>query len=186
MKRYPDIQVQLTLNDRFIDLIEEGFDITIRISTPSSDGALTTQVLAPIHRVIYASPEYLKERGEPAYPSELNQHDCLEYGHLATRSQWRLLDKESKPLTVSLRCKGCSNNGEVLREEAIAGVGITLLPTFIIDQALKSKQLQIILPDYCPLPLTAYLSYATNRHLSTKIQLLTAFLQDWFRQPSWL
>ena len=186
MKRYPDIQVQLTLSDRFIDLIEEGFDVTLRIATPSADDALTTQVLAPVRRVICASPDYLKEKGEPSHPSELAQHDCLEYGHLATRSKWRLLDEEGKPLNVSLRCKGYSNNGEVLREEAIAGVGITLLPTFIIDQALKSNHLKIILPNYCPLPLTAYLSYATNRHLSTKIQLLTVFLQDWFKQPSWL
>lgn len=67
----------------------------------------------------------------------------------------------------------------------IAGVGIALLPTFIVDQALRAGQLSTLLTDYCPPPLTAYLSNATNRHLSTKIQILPAFLQDWFEQPAW-
>ncbi|MGC1310395.1 MAG: LysR family transcriptional regulator [Phormidesmis sp.] len=185
MKRYPDIQVQLTLNDRFIDLIEEGFDITLRIAELSDNEPLITKILAPASRVICAAPDYLKARGTPACPDELRSHDCLKYGQLATHSQWQLTDKNGKQISVNLSCKGYSNNGEVLREEAIAGVGIALLPTFIVGEALKKGQLVAILPDYCPPPLTAYLGYATNRHLSTKIQLLTAFLQDWFQVSSW-
>ena len=185
MNRYPDIQVQLTLNDRFIDLIEEGFDITLRIAELKTDEALVVKPLASIHRVICAAPRYLNERGTPRHPSELQQHDCLSYGHLAATSQWQLRDENGKPLTIDLRCRGYSNNGEVLREAAIAGVGIALLPTFIIGQALRAGQLTTLLTDYCPPPLTAYLSYATNRHLSTKIQLLIAFLHDWFKQPAW-
>lgn len=185
MTRYPDIQVQLTLSDRFIDLIEEGFDITLRIAEPKADEALVVKPLAPIHRVICASPAYLQERGIPIHPDELRQHDCLNYGHIATHSQWQLIDQAGQRLSISLRCRGYSNNGEVLREAAKAGVGITLLPTFIIGDALQAGQLTILLSDYRPPLLTAYLSYATDRHLSTKIQLLIAFLQDWFEQPSW-
>lgn len=187
MQRYPDIRVQLTLNDRFIDLIEEGFDITLRIAVKpddTSNGALVTQVLAPIRRVLCAAPSYLRDRPTPHHPDDLREHDCLQYGHLATSSQWQL-QKAQQTYSVPIRCRYYSNNGEVLREGAIAGLGIALLPTFIAGEALKSKQLVIVLPDYCPLAITAYLSYATNRHLSTKIQLLTAFLQDWFKQPSW-
>ncbi|MGB3293711.1 MAG: LysR family transcriptional regulator [Phormidesmis sp.] len=184
MNRYPDIQVQLTLNDRFIDLIEEGFDITLRLAELKTDEALVVKPLTPIHRVICASPSYLRARGTPSHPDELHQHDCLNYGHLAANSQWQLMDA-GKPLTISLRCRGYSNNGEVLREAAIAGVGIALLPTFIIGKALQTGQLTTLLTDYCPPPLTAYLSYATNQHLSTKIQLLVAFLQDWFKRPAW-
>ena len=186
MQRYPDIRVQLTLNDRFIDLIEEGFDVTLRIAELREDEPLITQVLTPVRRVICASPDYLARKGVPAHPEDLRHHDCLQYGHLATNSQWRLMDKSGKQLIVSVRCRGYSNNGEVLREEAIAGVGIALLPTFILGEALRSGQLRAILSDYCPPALTAYLGYATNRHLSTKIQLLTTFLQDWFQPPvSW-
>jgi len=185
MRRYPDIQLQLTLNDRFIDLLEEGFDVTLRIATLKDDDPLTTHAIAPIRRVICAAPGYLKAYGIPKTPADLLHHDCLKYGHLATNNHWQLIDKDGKQSNVRLRCKGYSNNGEVLREEAIAGVGIALLPTFIVGQAIQSRQLVQVLTDYCPPPITAYLGYAANRHLSTKIQLLTAFLQDWFKTPGW-
>ena len=190
MIQYPDIQVQLTLNDRFIDLIEEGFDVTLRIAEMKPDEALVVQAIAPIRRVLCAAPGYLQTRGVPVHPDELRHYDCLNYGHLATGSQWRLSGpaqtQPNQTYTVPIRCRYFSNNGEVLREGAIAGIGIALLPTFIVGQALKAGKLTVILPDYCPLPITATLCYATNRHLSTKIQRLTAFLQDWFKPPtSW-
>ncbi len=182
--QYPDIQVQTTLSDRFIDLIEEGFDVTLRIAENQAEDALITHLLAPIRRVLCAAPKYLDTYGIPSHPDELRSHHCLHYGHLATGSKWQLIGPDQVH-TVSIKCRSYSNNGEVLRESAIAGVGIALLPTFIIGDALKSNALNIILPDYCPPELTARLCYATNRHLSTKIQLLSAFLQDWFKKPAW-
>ena len=184
MSQYPDIQVQMTLSDRFVDLIEEGFDVTLRIAEATAEEALITQAIAPIRRVLCAAPTYLEAHGVPTHPDDLRQHPCLHYGHLATGSKWQLTGPD-KTYTIAIKCRGYSNNGEVLRESAIAGVGIALLPTFIIGNALKSNQLSVILPDYCPPQLTARLCYATNRHLSTKIQLLSAFLQDWFRYPAW-
>ena len=185
MQRYPDIQVQLTLNDRFVDLIEDGFDATLRISELKEEEALTTHAIAPIRRVICAAPSYLAAREMPKHPSDLRHHDCLKYGHLATHNHWQLVDKAGQQTKVRLHCRGYANNGEVLREGAIAGVGIVLLPTFIVGNALRSGQLIQVLADYCPPPITAHLCYASNRHLSTKIQLLTAFLQDWFKHPEW-
>ena len=185
MQRYPDIQVQLTLNDRFVDLIEEGFDVTLRIAALKTDDPMITKVIAPIRRVICAAPSYLEAHGTPTSLEALKAHECLRYGHLATNTHWQLIDQQGKQVSVRVQCRGYSNNGEYLREAAIAGVGIALLPTFITGEAIKNHKLTVILPDYCPLPLTAFLVYATNRHLSTKIQLLTAFLQDWFQQPTW-
>ncbi len=184
MHRYPDIQVQMTLSDRFIDLIEEGFDVTLRIAEAAEEESLISHEIAPIRRVICASPSYLEERGVPTHPDDLRQHKCLKYGHLATGSKWHLKGPE-RTYTIPLTCRCYSNNGEVLREGAIAGVGIALLPTFIVGYALQSGALTGILPDYCPAPLSARLCYAANRHLSTKIQLLTEFLQDWFQAPDW-
>ena len=185
MSRYPEIQIQLTLNDRFIDLIEEGFDMTLRITTLPEADLMTVRSLCPIERVICASPAYLKRYGTPSHPDELASHDCLKYGHFATDNRWQLVDEKGDLTRVKVRCKGYSNNGEVLRDWAIAHQGILYLPTFIVGAALKSGQLVKILSNYCPPPLTAYLNYAPNRHLSTKIRLLSAFLQDWFNQPSW-
>jgi DNA-binding transcriptional LysR family regulator len=185
MQRYPDIKIQLSLSDRFVDLMEEGFDVTLRIAEIKSDESLVVQELTPVHRVLCAAPDYLKTRGTPTHPDQLSQHDCLQYGHLATDSPWHLFDREGQSFTANLRCRSCSNNGEVLREAAIAGIGIAIMPTFLIGEALRSGALSIILPDYRPQLITAYLNYATNRHLSTKIQLLTAFLKDWFKHPTW-
>ncbi|MEL6554305.1 MAG: LysR family transcriptional regulator [Cyanobacteria bacterium J06621_11] len=184
MHRYPDIQVQMTLSDRFIDLIEEGFDVTLRISEHQTEEALITHEITPIRRVLCASPKYLAAHGIPTHPDELKQHHCLKYGHLATKSKWHLIGPD-RSYTVPIKCRCYSNNGEVLREGAIAGVGIALLPTFIVGEALKSGALNVVLPDYSPQSISAHLCYATNRHLSTKIQLLTTFLQNWFQSPSW-
>ena len=182
--RYPDIQMQMTLSDRFIDLIEEGFDVTLRISATPLEESLISHKIAPIRRVLCASPAYLNAHGTPTQPDELKQHHCLKYGHLATESRWHLIGPD-KDYTVPISCRCYSNNGEVLRESAIAGIGIALLPTFIISEALKSGELSVVLPNYSPTPLSAHLCYAANRHLSTKIQLLAAFLQDWFQSPNW-
>ena len=110
MQRYPDIQLQLTLNDRFVDLLEEGFDVTLRIATLTEEDPLTTHAIAPIRRVICAAPSYLKAYGTPETPADLLNHDCLQYGHLTTNNHWQLIDKNGRQATVRLRCKGYSNN----------------------------------------------------------------------------
>ncbi|MGB0562186.1 MAG: LysR family transcriptional regulator, partial [Spirulinaceae cyanobacterium] len=127
--QYPEVQVQLTLNDRFIDLIGEGFDLTLRIAQlEQEDESLMTQAIAPIRRVLCAAPDYLTRRGIPQVPGDLRQHDCLKYGYLATGNQWRLLGPNGQQQAVKIHCRYCANNGEVLRDAAIRGIGIALLP----------------------------------------------------------
>lgn len=186
MRQYPDLQVQLTLSDRFIDLVEEGFDVTVRVAAFDPDATnLTCHLLAPIPRVLCASPDYLDKRGIPIQPSDLHGHDCLHYGHLATGSQWRLIDKDGKQQSVLIRSRYCSNNGEALRDAAIQGVGIALLPTFMLQEALQKHMLQVVMVDYSPPAISAFVAYLPNRHLSTKVRVLTAFLQDWFQEQQW-
>jgi DNA-binding transcriptional LysR family regulator len=183
MVQYPDLRVELVLNDRFIDPIEEGFDLTIRIAQLNPDDTLVTHVLIPVQRILCAAPTYLQQRGIPQTPQDLHHHDCLHYGYLATGNQWRLTGPDNQQQSVTIPCRYCSNNGEVLRDAAIQGLGIVLLPQFMVELALQTGQLQMVLADYCPPPITAYVAYPPNRHLSTKIQRFTQFLQDWF-QPS--
>ena len=186
MRQYPALQVQLTLSDRFIDLVEEGFDVTVRLATfDPDDTSLTRHLLTPISRILCAAPSYLEQWGIPTQPSDLHDHDCLHYGHLATGSQWRLIDNDGKRQSVLIRSRYCSNNGEALRDAAIKGVGIALLPTFMLKDALTRQTLQPIMTDYTPLPISAFVAYLPNRHLSTKVQALTAFLQDWFSETEW-
>lgn len=177
--QYPDLQVQLTLNDRFIDPIEEGFDVTLRIAKPQEAASLIVHPLVPAQRILCASPIYLTAHGTPTHPNELRHHSCLHYGQLAIEDQWTLVGADGEH-TIAVKGVLCSNNGEVLRDAAVQGLGITLLPKFIVGQELQRGRLQIVLPDYHPSELSISVIYPVNRHLSTKIRLLVDFLQERF------
>jgi DNA-binding transcriptional LysR family regulator len=180
---YPDLQVQLTLSDRFIDPIEEGFDITVRIAKPQTSASLIVHPLASAQRVLCAAPSYLEQHGIPTHPDELHHHSCLHYGQLATEDQWTLIGAAGEQ-TISVTGVLCSNNGEVLKEAAVRGLGITLLPRFIVEPELQQGSLQIVLPDYHPPELSISVIYPVNRHLSTKVRLLVDFLQERFGQDT--
>jgi DNA-binding transcriptional LysR family regulator len=175
--QYPDLRVQLTLNDRFVDPIEEGFDVTVRIAEPQPTGSLIVQPLAPAPRVLCAAPSYLESHGIPSHPEQLRAYSCLHYGQIAANSQWTFIGPAGEHI-VAIQGVMCSNNGEVLRDAAMRGLGITLLPTFIVEDTLAEGLLQIVLPEYQVPELSIDVMYPVNRHLSTKIRLLVDFLQE--------
>jgi DNA-binding transcriptional LysR family regulator len=179
MVQYPELQVQLTLDDRFIDPVAEGYDLTIRVAQPETSPSLVCQAIAPMVRVLCAAPSYIEKHGVPQYPQDLAQHSCLHYGHLIAGNQWQLFDQEQE-YQITVKGVLCSNNGEVLKDAAVKGLGIALLPTFIIKQELAAETLAIVLPDYQPLPLSLCLVYPLNRHLNTKIRLFAEFFQQQF------
>ncbi len=179
--QYPDLQIQLSLSDRFVDPIEEGFDLTIRIATPQPTSSLLVQPLAPAPRLLCASAAYLAQRGTPTHPAELSSHSCLHYGQIAGKNRWTLSGPEGER-TVAVQGVLCSNNGEVLREAAIRGLGIALLPQFIVESALEQGELIAVLPHYSPSALFIEALYPTHRHLSSKIRLLVNFLRERFAQ----
>jgi len=183
LMQYPDLQVQLTLNDRLIDPIEEGFDITLRIAKPQETASLILHPLTIAPRVLCASPGYLETHGVPAHPDELLHHSCLHYGQLAVEHHWTLIGPDGEQ-TILVHGVLCSNNGEVLRDAAVRGLGITLLPRFIVEPELRQGSLQIVLSDYHPPELSIAVIYPVNRHLSTKVRLLIDFLQKRFSQPA--
>jgi DNA-binding transcriptional LysR family regulator len=179
LQQYPDLQVQLTLNDRFVDPIEEGFDVTIRISDPHPTSSLFVQPLAPIQRLLCAAPDYLSRQGTPTHPMELRTHSCLHYGQILMEHRWHFTGVDGEH-SVAVQGVLCSNNGEALREAAIQGLGIALLPQFIVAAALQQGALQIVLPHYHLAELSMEVLYPVHRHLSTKIRLLVDFLQQRF------
>ena len=179
MTRYPDIKIQLTLEDRFIDPITEGYDLTMRIgSLPQSPNLVVNQIKI-FPRFICAAPGYLKAQGIPQYPQDLKHHNCLHYGYLASGCQWILI-KDGNEEKISIDPIFCANNGEVLRDAAIKGLGIVMLPDFIVNSSLKRRELQIILPEHQAVGLSLCIFYPLNRHLSTKVQLFTQFIQECF------
>jgi DNA-binding transcriptional LysR family regulator len=172
------------LNDRYIDPLEEGVDVTVRIGE-LPDSSLIARRLAPARRVLAASPDYIAQNGMLKSAEDLAAHRCLTYGQMAAVHHWTLQHGDetiSVPITSSL----CSNNGDVLREAALAGNGIANLPTFIIGLDIKSKRLKLVLPDTPPTELGIYALYAPNRYLAAKTRLFIDFLVERFGEaPAW-
>ena len=184
MARYPDLKVELTLNDRFIDPIEEGVDVTIRIAV-LQDSSLIARRLAPARRLLVAAPAYFERHGTPDAPSDLAHHRCLNYGHTTTLQRWQLIHGDATS-NVPINAVMCSNNGDVLRAAALAGQGIAVLPTFLVGPDVKADQLSIVLPDYVPEELGIYALYAPNRYLAMKVRAFIEFLAQTFgRRPQW-
>ncbi|MGC3874835.1 LysR family transcriptional regulator [Halomonas sp. GXIMD04776] len=185
MALYPKVHVELVLNDRVIDPIEEGFDVTLRIGTPQATTSLVTRELVVARRVLCASPGYLQRWGEPPVPTELNTHRCLHYGYLDSGSRWRLRGPEGEQ-SYAINCVMWANNAEPLRDAAINHQGIAMLPTFIAGEALQSGQLRTLLVDYPPSDITLSALYPRHRHLSTKVSMLVDLLSLRFgAHPYW-
>jgi DNA-binding transcriptional LysR family regulator len=185
MARYPDVQVELVLGDRFIDPIEEGFDVTLRIGERPALSSLMLREFVESKRVLCASPAYLRLAGEPVTPAELRQHRCLHYGYQDSGSHWRLagpVDEKS----WAIHCVMWSNNGEILKAAAIADQGIALLPTFIVGSALQEGSLRTLLNDYRPRATRLFALYPRHRHLSAKVRLFIDMLEELIgSRPRW-
>lgn len=177
MARHPEVHVELSLSDRFVDPLEEGFDVSLRISEPRYSTSLVTREITPAHRVLCASPAYLSEAGEPESPEDLRQHRCLHYGYQESGVTWRLQGPEGS-VSVPINCAMWSNNGEVLSAAARRDQGIALLPTFIAGAALQAGELRTLMHDYQPTPLTICALYPRHRHLSSKVRLFVDQLES--------
>lgn len=185
MARHPNLRIELHLNDRIVDIIEEGFDLAIRISEPREDTTLVDFRICEMRRVLCAAPAYLAEHGEPKHPSELKHRPCLHYGHLPTGNLWRLRGPNGSG-GVHVNAVLSSNNGQVLRDSAVHGLGIALLPTFIVGRELQAGRLVTILSEYTLPTLLLTAVYPPTRHLSAKIRLFTDFLIERFgERPYW-
>ncbi|WP_248796207.1 LysR family transcriptional regulator [Pseudomonas sp. MWU13-2105] len=176
LQRYGDVTVEVDLSDRPVDLLGEGYDLALRIGV-LEDSTLIARRIASIPRVYCASPSYLAERGTPARPEDLQGHDCLPYGH-GRQVQWRFAG-QGKPLIINVTGRMRVNNGELLKDAAVAGMGITYLPTFIVASALKDGRLVSVLDDFCPEPLMLSAVYPQHRQRSRPVQALIEFLREW-------
>lgn len=181
IERHPEVKVDLDLNDRFVDLVGEGYDMAIRIGV-LADSSLVARQIAPMQMVVCASPAYLKRHGKPATPAALKDHECVLYGH--NRSvEWTLTDK-GKPVRIAVAGRLRANNGELLRDAAIAGVGLTYLPTFIVGAALSRKQLVTVLDKYMPASSAIYAVYPQHRQSSLAVKAFVDFLRSTFGKTS--
>ena len=175
MESYPQLKVELTLNDLFIDPIAEGYDVVLRIAENVDVSSLIVHQLGVVKLVLCASPQYLENQGVPEKPEDLSHHVTLQYGHLDSIHYWQFNTPQGLE-KIKINSRLCSNNGEVLARAAIKGLGITLLPEFIVKEYLDDRLLVTLLSEYEVNPLNLFIVYPINRHLSNKVKLLKDFL----------
>jgi DNA-binding transcriptional LysR family regulator len=178
MIKYPEMQLQLVLSDDLVDPVQDGFDVTLRIAELESS-SLIARKITPMPRVVCASPDYLKRHGTPDHPQDLRDHVSLTYGFLLTGNQWKLTGADGEHW-IQPAWSLCVNNAEVLRDVAVKGRGVALIPEFIAREALQKGRLKVILKDFCAPPLTLYAIYPPTRHLSVKVRLFIDFLVERF------
>ncbi len=185
MARYPELTVDLALNDRVVDLVEEGFDLAIRIAR-LADSSLIARRLAPNRLVLCAAPAYLERHGAPRAVADLKGHECLLYSYLAAGGVWRLCGPGGeRRLRVTGRLR--INNGDALLAAALGGFGVALLPCFICGQDLRAGRLIHVLPEWSGPADTAIAAvYPASRNLSPKVRVFVDFLAERFGpMPYW-
>ncbi len=182
--RYPELEIEISYNDRFVDLVNEGFDVAVRIGQ-LKDSSLVARRIAPVQVILCASPSYLERHGWPQQPAELSSHNCLCYSYQRYSQEWRFIDPEGGMHKVTVSGNLRANNGETLLTAAEQGLGIVQTPDFIAANALRAGKLVQLMPDYRAEPLAVHAVYPYTRHPSAKVRTFVDFLVEEFREPDW-
>jgi DNA-binding transcriptional LysR family regulator len=177
MGRYPAVDVQLLLIDRTVDLVKEDFDVAIRIGANKPGPELVSYVVAPIHRVLCASPKYLERQGEPRAPEDLSEHRCMTYGLTDSPFEWRFRGPQGE-IPVKLTAAYRVNSGIAERDAVLAGLGIAMLPTFVVGNDVRSGTLRKLLPDFGIASRTAFAVHAPENDAAVNVRAFVAYLQE--------
>lgn len=184
-KLHPKVAFDLNLNDRRIDLIEEGVDVALRIGR-LQDSSHIARRLFDARAVVCASPHYLSVHGEPRKPEELRNHQCLVYSNLTDPNKWAFKDKHDNSRTIDVMPAMSASSGDFLANAAAHGMGLIILPTFIASESIRRGTLVPILTDYDWPISPAYAIYPPTRHLSYRVRAFIDFLAERFAgAPQW-
>lgn len=183
LQRHPGLTLDVTLSDRAVDLVDEGFDLAVRIGRLASS-TLVARKLAETRLIPCASPGYLARHGTPAHPADLAEHAVIAYSHLSTGDTWEFTGPDG-PASVRVRPRMRTNSGDTCRAAALQDQGIILEPSFIIGADLDSGALCEILPGYRGLTFGVHAVYPSHRLASPKVRLLVDFLVESFATPNW-
>jgi DNA-binding transcriptional LysR family regulator len=169
LKQFSGVKVDLTIGERTVDMIDEGFDIAIRL-TPPPDSSLIVRSLATWRHVLCCSPDYLEKHGPPKQLSDLANHNCVRHALYPYGEEWRFADRKGAPASVRVSGNLISNSGETLRRAALQGVGISLAAGFLVADDLESGRLVRLLSEYRPVELSMNAVYPHRHHLSAKVR----------------
>ena len=181
LKAFPELAIDLSLSDRFVDLVDEGFDLAVRTGA-LPDSRLVVRRLCANRRILVASPDYLRRRGRPAAAADLVRHDCLIFTALSRPREWRL-SGPAGAADIAVGGPVSSNNGEFLIDLARRGKGIAFAATFVVHEALKAGDLVRVLPDHELEATSIFAAYPSSRQLSSKVRAVVDHLAQAFRDP---
>lgn len=185
LQRHPEVELDVSLIDRVVDIVEEGFDLAIRISRGGST-AQAARKLAVSHNIVCAAPSYLRRRGKPKTPHDLSAHDCIGYTYAASADDWHFTDAQGSSHSVRVPCVMHTNNGDTARAAALAGRGVIWQPSFLIGPDLRAGRLVPLMPGYQMPDIDVLAIYPSRRHLSAKVRVMIDFLVQAFEGvPPW-
>jgi DNA-binding transcriptional LysR family regulator len=186
LERYPEVRVEITMNDRLIDLVDEGVDVAIRITARLAGTGLVARKLTADRTALVASPAYLALRGTPRSPEDLLGHDCLVYSLLKHSEEWTFRARGRRELfTVPIEARFRAGSGALLRAAALAGMGLAVLPTFMVATDLAAGRLVRVIDSFAPHPLGIHAAYPQGRRVPAKTRAFVDLLAAHFRTPRW-
>lgn len=171
LETWPELDVEVNLTDRVVDLVEEGFDLSIRIGDIPADSQLIARTVEYARPYLYAAPSYVKRFGEPAEPSDLANHQRLVYGLGIHSTGWNLITSSGSEVSIDGGRKLRFDSGEAIRESALHGMGVAYLPSFFVNEDVESGRLVRLLPDYGGKKLPIQVVYVSRNHLAQKVRL---------------
>ncbi len=184
LRCHPEVDIQIDFSDRQIDLLERGLDLAIRIAD-LKDSTLMARRICPIRMLLCASPAYLQEHGVPIELADLKQHHLLQYD-AGGGGGMLLTGRKGDEKVVSAHSRITANNGDFLRDMAIAGHGIVMVPSFIVWEAMAAGDLVEVMGDFCPPQRSAWAVYPQNRYLPRRARVFIDFLAEKFGEnPYW-
>jgi len=181
--KHPKATLEITLGDHVVDLVNDGYDLAIRIAQ-MQDSTLVSRRLASTRMVLCASPAYLKKHGTPRHPSELAKHSTIAYTLLSTGDDWRFTGPDG-PVVARVHPCMHTNNGDTCRAAALNHNGIILQPSFMVGEDLRRKALIELMPEFRSVELGVYAVYPTRRYLLPRVRAMVDFLAEHFRDPPW-
>jgi DNA-binding transcriptional LysR family regulator len=182
--RYPELQLDVDLSDRVVDLVDEGFDAAVRIGQTGGQNLVARKV-GVTRLVCCAAPGYVRRRGEPKEPEDLAQHSCLSYEYAPQRNVWPFRDRAGRDRSVRITGTVHANSGRFLAALAVQGMGITYEPDFIVGPEMREGRLVRLLDGFEAPPGNIYVAYPSRRHLSAKVRAFCEFLAERFARAEW-
>jgi DNA-binding transcriptional LysR family regulator len=177
LARHEQVQAEVIFNDRYVNLVEEGFDLAVRVGIPA-DTAARGRKIADSRRVLVASPGYLKQRGAPKAPKDLEKHECLAHGDMNSAMIWRFGRAGAAEVPITIRGRFAANNSEAVLVMARRGFGVALLADWLVDEDLKNQRLVPLLEHFSVPPAPIYALTPPGKHTSRAVRALTEHLAD--------